>query len=288
MLPSGLYARFRMLTGRHGGAKGRPTQDISHVIHHPIVGDWRFDVESAALTQPGCTKRLEDRSARTLALLCRRRGEVVSKAEILQEVWNGRAVSANSVAIVIADLRRALGEDTRAPQNIETVGKRGYRLNEAPEPAPEPAAVAGPFRRRRAVWATGGVAAAAAVSLSILARAVQPAPPVALVLGPVRNDTGEPRYDPLAKALAALVEERTTRMPGVVATEAGSHLVAEQGGRRLTMNSRLIIWNDTPTLSLAAIDRSDGRVVWSGMAVGQPDAIAAATIGQLADFRHHL
>jgi len=104
----------------------------------------------------------------------------------------------------------------------------------------------------------------------------------------VRNDTGDGRYEPLARSLAALVEERAARMPGVVATDAGSKPADTYAGRRLEMRSRLIIWNDTPTLSLAAVDRSDGRVVWSGMAVGQPDTIAAATIGQLADFRHHL
>jgi len=243
-----------------------------------IIGDWRFDIASATLTQPGCTRRLEDRSARTLALLGRHRGEVVSKAEILAEVWQGRTVSDNSVAIVIADLRRALGESSRAPHHIETIGKRGYRLRAAPDVPAESGAPIERARDRRAIWLWSGIAAVAALLIVILIRATQPAPAVALMLGPVRNDTGDGRYEPLARSLAALVEERAARMPGVIATDAGAKPTHARAGRQLEMRSRLIIWNDTPTLSLAAIDRSDGRVVWSGMAVGRPDAIAAATI----------
>ena len=256
--------------------------------HHPIVGDWRFDIDGAALIRPGQVKRLEDRSARTLALLCRRRGEVVGKAEILAEVWNGRVVSANSVAIVIADLRRALGEDARAPQHIETVGKRGYRLAAAPANGSGP--VAAPDRRAgRRAWSAGAIVLLVAILVALLAREMQPAPPmVAISLGPVRNETGDARYDPLAKALAALVEERVTRMPGVVATADASPPVNVPASRRMTMRTRLIIWNDTPTLALSAVDPSDGKVAWSGMAVGQPDAIADATIAKLADFRRHL
>lgn len=253
-----------------------------------IIGDWRFDIASAALTQPGSTRRLEDRSARTLALLCARRGEVVSKADILLEVWQGRTVSDNSVAIVIADLRRALGESSRAPQHVETIGKRGYRLRAAPDVPAEPGPPIERARGRRAIWLWSGIAAVAALVIMILMRATQPTPAVALMLGPVRNDTGDGRYEPLARSLAALVEERAARMPGVIATDAGAKPAYARGGRQLEMRSRLIIWNDIPTLSLAAIDRSDGRVMWSGMAVGRPDAIAAATIGQLADFRQHL
>jgi DNA-binding winged helix-turn-helix (wHTH) protein len=37
-------------------------------------------------------------------------------------------LSAHSLPIVIGQLRRALGEDARNPQYIETIPKRGYRL----------------------------------------------------------------------------------------------------------------------------------------------------------------
>ena len=84
--------------------------------HH--IGDWRFDVAGAALVGPTGERRLEHRAARTLELLCRRRGETVTHREILAEVWESRAVSRNSVAVVIADLRRLLGDDAGDPRHI--------------------------------------------------------------------------------------------------------------------------------------------------------------------------
>lgn len=251
------------------------------------IGDWRFDTGSAELTKPGHQKRLEDRSARTLAFLCRHRGEVVSKADILQEVWSGRTVSPNSVAIVIADLRRALGEDARAPQYIETVGKRGYRLNQAPEAVPTPDLRQRPARARPAALVLTGLAVGIAITFVLIARAMQPASSVEIILQPVHNETGQGRYDPLAKALTALVEERLTQVPAVIA-EIKAPAVGLHPQRRLDLTGRLITWNNTPTLSLAATDRVSGRVIWSGMAVGQPNTIADATISKLADLNRHL
>src|SRR5688572_15094447 len=106
------------------------------------IGDWTFDPAAGELRRGAERRRLEDRAARTLALLVRRRGEVVSQAEIAAEVWNGRTVSPNSLPVVIADLRRALDDDAREPRFIETVAKRGYRLMAdsgavaAPPPSP--------------------------------------------------------------------------------------------------------------------------------------------------------
>ena len=58
--------------------------------------------------------------------------------------------------------------------------------------------------------------------------------------------------------------------------------------RRLNLTGRLIIWNDTPTLSLSATDPVSGEVIWSGMAVWQPDAIASATIKKLSELKRRL
>src|SRR3569832_895233 len=125
-----------------------------------IIGTWRFEPAVGELSRDGERLRLEDRTARTLALLARRRGEVVSQAEIVAEVWNGRSQSGNSVAIVISDLRKALGDDGRAQTCIETVTKRGYRLRPVASDAPPPAAV--PSVRPR--WFIPAVAAALIVA----------------------------------------------------------------------------------------------------------------------------
>ena len=63
-----------------------------------------------------------------LAFLASRGGRVVSRDEIIDAVWEGRFIAEATLTRAIADLRRALGDSQRAPQYIETIPKRGYRL----------------------------------------------------------------------------------------------------------------------------------------------------------------
>src|SRR5262245_13586013 len=63
-----------------------------------------------------------------LAFLATTGGRVVSKDEIIDAVWQGRFIAEATLTRSVADLRRALGDDQRSPQYIETIPKRGYRL----------------------------------------------------------------------------------------------------------------------------------------------------------------
>ena len=98
------------------------------------LGDWVFDPSVGTLTKAVETERLENRASRLLELLCQRNGELVTHAEIISSVWDGRVVSPNSIAVVIGNIRKALGDSAKQPQYIETVPKRGYRLLASCEP----------------------------------------------------------------------------------------------------------------------------------------------------------
>ncbi len=64
-----------------------------------------------------------------LLALVRRRGAVVSRLELLKEVWGHQAeVMTRTVDIHIAELRRKLEHDPSSPIHILTVWKAGYRL----------------------------------------------------------------------------------------------------------------------------------------------------------------
>ncbi len=64
-----------------------------------------------------------------LLMLVRRRGAVVSRIELLKEVWGYSAdVMTRTVDIHIAELRRKLEDDPSKPRHILTVWKAGYRL----------------------------------------------------------------------------------------------------------------------------------------------------------------
>ncbi len=79
---------------------------------HRIDG-WTFDPGSGELERAGVRQRLEPRASQTLDLLCDAGGAVVPNDRLIAEVWGGRSLSDNSVAVVIGQLRRALGDDER-------------------------------------------------------------------------------------------------------------------------------------------------------------------------------
>ncbi len=56
-------------------------------------------------------RKVERRAMAVLVHLAQRRGEVVSKDGLIEAVWGPVAISDHSVAIVISQLRRALGDE---------------------------------------------------------------------------------------------------------------------------------------------------------------------------------
>jgi DNA-binding response OmpR family regulator len=68
-----------------------------------------------------------------LMTLVARRGRVVSRADLLREVWGYRTwVATRTVDTHVAELRRKLEKDPARPRHILTVRKVGYRLQSEP------------------------------------------------------------------------------------------------------------------------------------------------------------
>ena len=63
-----------------------------------------------------------------LVVLASQQGDVVTRDQLIDAVWAGRATADDAIAAKIATLRNKLGDDSRHPDYIETVQKRGYRL----------------------------------------------------------------------------------------------------------------------------------------------------------------
>src|SRR5262249_37112264 len=72
--------------------------------------------------------QVEPKVMEVLVCLARRAGRVVTKDDLVREVWEGRFVSDDVVWRSVRELRRALGDEARDPRFIETIPKRGYRL----------------------------------------------------------------------------------------------------------------------------------------------------------------
>ena len=68
------------------------------------------------------------RALDVLGVLLARRGEIVSKDEIIAAVWPGRIVEDSNLPTQISALRRVLDAGRSAGSCIQTVSGRGYRL----------------------------------------------------------------------------------------------------------------------------------------------------------------
>src|SRR4051812_20547927 len=93
-------------------------------------GPFRVDARQRLLTRHGVPIPILPKSFDVLVALARRSGQLVDKEAMLTAVWRDTAVEQNSLAKAISDVRRALGEDPRAPRFIVTVAGRGYRFAE--------------------------------------------------------------------------------------------------------------------------------------------------------------
>ena len=100
-----------------------------------LLADWLVDPRQGLLRRGEHEERLEPKVMAVLECLARRAGEVVSKVELLDEVWPDTHVQDVALARSVSELRRRFGDDARAPWLIETLPKRGYRLLVSPEPS---------------------------------------------------------------------------------------------------------------------------------------------------------
>jgi DNA-binding winged helix-turn-helix (wHTH) protein len=87
-----------------------------------------FTLDGAArrLLHEGTELHLEPKAFELLALLVERRPEAVSKAEIRDRLWPDTFVSESSLSGLVAQLRKALGDDRRRARVLRTVHGFGY------------------------------------------------------------------------------------------------------------------------------------------------------------------
>jgi TolB-like protein/Tfp pilus assembly protein PilF len=91
-------------------------------------GDHRLDIKRRELRRGTELIDLEPKVFDLLAFLVEHRDRVVSKDDLLQEVWGGRIVSESTVTTRINAVRRALGDDGTAQRLVRTFTRKGIRF----------------------------------------------------------------------------------------------------------------------------------------------------------------
>ena len=75
-----------------------------------------IDVQNLLVTVDSEIRPLEPKSFRLLLFLIENPGRVLTKDEIMGVVWPDAAVSDNSLARATTQIRKALGDDSKAPR----------------------------------------------------------------------------------------------------------------------------------------------------------------------------
>jgi non-specific serine/threonine protein kinase len=103
-----------------------PASDEAAVACRYRFADVEFDEAEGQLRVAGKPIVVEPRPLRLLAELLRHAGEVVTKEELLDSVWEGRPTVDHVLANAVSKLRTALGEQGAA--RLSTVPRVGYKL----------------------------------------------------------------------------------------------------------------------------------------------------------------
>jgi len=121
--------------------------NISQAIYFE---DFELDLDRCLLLRDGVELQLRRQSFEVLRYLVERSGHLVTKEELLSEVWAGRAVTDDSITQCLMEIRNALGDENHS--KIKTLPRRGY-LFDLPVSDTEPgfrlAATRNIFVRRR-------------------------------------------------------------------------------------------------------------------------------------------
>src|SRR5215467_1325558 len=93
-------------------------------------GDFELDVAGYELSRSGRAVKLERIPMELLLLLVDRRGQLVTRDEILEKLWDKDTFLDvdNSINTAIAKIRLVLKDDPENPAFIKTISGKGYRF----------------------------------------------------------------------------------------------------------------------------------------------------------------
>ncbi len=253
--------------------------------------------------------QLAQQPFKVLSLLASRAGEVVTRDELRRQIWGDETYVdfERGLNYCILQIRRALGDDARAPRFVETLPRRGYRFVAPVETLGEKTRPARRWRRTLVFIAALAIALAAGIFLGGRAGhrplSSEPSERVMLAVLPFKNLSGEPQQDyfsdgfteEMIAQLGGLDPERlgviartsierykdTLLDVAVISAELGVEFLLEGSVRRDSENVRitaqLIRADDQTHLWAQSYDRNQ----WGALVVQREVAKAIAEALQL-------
>lgn len=220
---------------------------------------------------------LTPRGMAVLVRLADERGEVVTKQQLLSDVWGEAAVTEDALTQVIVELRKAFDDRATDARVIETIRRVGFRLllpvqsaDEPPLPSVAARRSAMPGWRDARLWIA--VAALGAVASAAMLFRGEPGPPHrpvnSVAVLPFSNLSDDPELDYFSDGLS---EELLNRLANVGALKVpartsafsfkGQDVDVQEIGRRLNVD----------TVLEGSVRRFHGRVRVTAQLVGVRD-----------------
>lgn len=132
------------------------------------IGELRVDPTEGEIAGPGGMQKLDPKVMSLLVILAEHANRVVAREVLLRRLWPDVVVTEDALSRCIYELRRQLasaGASEEFRGLIETLPKRGYRLNA--EVTLHPPAAAAAARKSNLRWRLGALALVAAIAIAV-------------------------------------------------------------------------------------------------------------------------
>ncbi len=92
------------------------------------IEEFIFNEKQQSLTSKEQVQQLEPMVVELLAYFCSQQNQIISREQLIEQVWAGRLITDNAVSKVITKLRKSLNDDPKKPRFIATFPKKGYKF----------------------------------------------------------------------------------------------------------------------------------------------------------------
>lgn len=264
------------------------------------LADWQVKPSLSEIEKDDKVTSLEPKAMALLITLASKPGEVFSRQELEDHVWQGTIVGYDALVKAINKLREALGDDKKNPRYIQTISKKGYRLiaevsvhsSHQESPLEDNENNLSKVIEKKAITpklgiVLGGVIAAVIVAALILIYPLKETDPVSsvqtvpvadakptIVVLPFRNISPDDKDDYLADGLTSDLTTNLSKLSSLWVTASRSSLaykntILSAEKIKQTFNARYVISGDVNKIGQAIrinvhlSDVDNGTILWA-------------------------